>query len=117
MKDLLIELAGGLAIFIAVFHQGLAEMRLFPAIKSDLVPSKPLLRGVWFNGSLAWIGIGILLFMSPTFASHSARDWIVLIAVLVLGSASIGNALYFRGKHPGWVLLAVTVGLALAGRQ
>jgi membrane protein YdbS with pleckstrin-like domain len=54
--------------------------------------------------------------MSPTFDSQSARDWIVLIAVLVLGSAGVGNALYFRGKHPGWVLLAVTVGLALAGR-
>jgi hypothetical protein len=116
MKDVLIEIAGGLAILVAVFHQSLAEIRLFPRIKLEVVPSKPLLRVIWLNGALAWAGIGILLIVAPTFGSPSARHWIVMDAVVVLGSAAIGNAWYFKWKHPGWVLLAVAVGLAIAGR-
>jgi hypothetical protein len=116
MKDVLIETAGGLAILIAVLHQSLAEMRLFPRIKPEAVSAKPLLRAVWLNGSIAWASIGILLMLSPTFGSQAARHWIVVDAVVVLGSAAIGNAWYFKWKHPGWVLLAVAIGLAIAGR-
>jgi hypothetical protein len=116
LKDLLIISSGSLAILIAVVHQVFAERLLFPRISQDMVPAKPLLRAIWLNGSLAWAGLGLLLILSPTFGSQSARDWIVLVAALVLGSAAIGNALYFKGKHPGWALLALSIGLALAGR-
>jgi hypothetical protein len=114
MKDLLIQLAGGMAILTAVFHQASGEIRLFPAIDPAVVPSKSLLRGVWLNGSMAWIGIGILLFRSPSFASQPARNWIATIAIMVLGSAAIG-AWHLKKRHPGWVFLAVAAGLALAG--
>lgn len=116
MKDLLIEIAGGLAILLAVLHQSFAERRLFPRIELEAVPAKPLLRAMWLNGSLACAGIGILLILSPTFGSQAARHWVVVYAVVVLGSAAIGNAWFFKWKHPGWVLLAIIIGLAIAGR-
>ncbi len=114
MKDALIMVAGGLAILTAVFHQVLGEIRLFPTIDLASVPRKPLLRLIWLNGSVAWIGLGILLIMVPTFGSQPARTWIVAIAVLVLGPAAI-CAFFWKRDHPGWVLLSAVVGLALAG--
>jgi hypothetical protein len=114
MKDMLIEIAGGLAILVAIFHQASGEIRLFPTIDPAEVTSKSMLRAVWLNGSMSWIGIGVLLILSPGFGSQTARSSIAIYAFLVLGSAAIG-ALILKRRHPGWVLLALTAGLALAG--
>ena len=114
MKDTLIEIAGGLAILTAIFHQASGELRLFPTIDPATVQSKSMLRTVWLNGSMAWIGIGILLILSPAFGSQSARTSIAIIAFLVLGSAAVG-AWFLKRRHPGWVLLAAAASLALAG--
>lgn len=114
MKDLFIEIAGGLTILSAIFHQASGELRLFPTIDPATVQSKSMLRAVWLNGSMAWIGIGILLIVSPGFGSQSARTSIAISAFLVLGSAAIGAWLLKR-RHSGWVLLAAAASLELAG--
>ena len=98
----------------AIFHQASGELRLFPTIDPATVQSKSMLRAVWLNGSMAWIGIGILLIVSPGFGSQSARTSIAISAFLVLGSAAIGAWLLKR-RHSGWVLLAAAASLELAG--
>ncbi len=113
MKDALIMAAGGMAILTAAVHQVLGELRLFSTMDPAEVPQKPILRLVWVNGSLAWAGLGVLLFMAPTFGSQPARHWILAIFVLVLGSAAIW-AFLLKRNHPGWMLLSTAVGLALA---
>jgi hypothetical protein len=114
MNDALTMAAGAMAILTAGVHQVLGEIRLFSPMNPAVVPQKPILRLVWVNGSLAWAGLGVLLFMAPTFGSQPARHWILTIFVLVLGSAAIW-AFLLKRNHPGWMLLSTAVGLALAG--
>jgi hypothetical protein len=47
--------------------------------------------------------------------SQPARHWIVGAAVVIYGFAAITNAWVMRGRHFAWILLTITVGLALAG--
>jgi hypothetical protein len=44
-----------------------------------------------------------------------ARHWIVGAAVVIYGFGAIANAWAMRGRHFGWVALAIVVGLAVAG--
>ena len=100
-----VNICNRLTILSAIFHHASGELRLFPTIDPATVQSKSMLRAVWLNGSMTWIGIGILLILSPGFGSQSARTSIAISAFLVLGSAAIGAWLLKR-RHPGWGLLA-----------
>ena len=115
MRDFLIQASGAMAIALAIIHLVLGETRMLSRIRRSSVPNLALLRAIWLNGGLAWIAVGILLIKAPAFGSHDARSWIVAMAVVVLGSAAIGNLWCFKGKHFGGPLLAVAVALAIAG--
>jgi hypothetical protein len=77
---------------------------------------RSLLRMLWQASTIDWIVIGFLLMAAPTLGSQAARHWIVAAAVLVYGYAAIGNAIANRGRHVGWVLMSVVVGLVILGR-
>jgi len=115
MRDFLIQVSGAMTIVLATIHLVLGETRVLARIRRSSVPNLSLLRAIWLNGGLAWIAVGILLIKAPSFGSQNARNWIVAMAVVVLGSAAIGNLWCFKGKHFGGPLLAVAIALAIAG--
>ena len=116
MPDIALQLAGALAIAVSIVHGAIGELRVFAMAQNELPRTRNLLRMVWQASTIDWIGIGVLLMAAPAFGSPSARHWIVVVAVLVYGYAAIGNAVVTRGRHIGWVLMTIVVGLAIIGR-
>ncbi len=115
MQDHALFAAGAVTIAAALAHGILGETRVFARAQIAPARLRLLLRLVWQCGTLAWIGIGVLLAAAPLLASAPARAWIVGIAVAVLGPAVAANAWATRFRHFGWAVLALACILALAG--
>jgi len=115
MRDLTLQVAGVLAILVAIVHGAIAELGVFT--KSHIEPrsTRRLLRMVWQASTIDWIGVGVLLIAAPALGSESARRWVVSVAVVVYGYAAIGNAVVTRGRHVGWCLMGIVIALALMG--
>lgn len=108
----------GVALVHGLLVQRLMVKRLSALVSADGRTPAPVRRLIplllhfstfnWFVGGLALIGVA--LWLGP-----EAR---VVTGVLV-GSAfafgAIGNAWATRGRHPGWALYAVAVGLIVFG--
>jgi len=115
MRDVMLQIAGVLAILSGLVHGVLGETKVFPRAQIEPPWVRRLVRAVWHCGAVAWIGGGVLLIAAPTFGSEGARHWIIFMLAAVYGSAAIGNAVATRGRHFGWMVLAAVVVLTLAG--
>jgi hypothetical protein len=60
------------------------------------------------------MGLAILLVAAPKLGSE-ARVWIVAVSIVTFGVAAAANAWATRGRHFGWVAMAIVVGLAATG--
>jgi hypothetical protein len=115
LQDLALQVAGVSAILIAIAHGVIAERRVFPEARIEPSWARRLLRMVWQASTVDWIAMGVLLVVAPTLGSQAARQWIVAAAVVVLGYATVGNAIVTRGRHVGCWAMAGVVALALLG--
>ena len=114
MRDITLQAAGALAILTAIVHGVIAEWRIFATARIEPRGTRKLLRIIWQASTVDWIGVGILLMATPYLNSEAARHAVIALAVLVYGYAAIGNAVATRGRHPGWLLMVVVVGLSVS---
>ena len=115
MRTLLVQSAGALALLAALIHGVLAETRIFPRVRIEPERLRLLIRLVWQCSTVAWIALAVLLIATPSFGSEAARQWVIAVSIVTFGLAAMGNAWATRGRHFGWVVLALVVGLAAAG--
>ena len=115
MRDVVLEMAGMLAILVAVTHGVLGETRVFARAQIEPAWAKRLVYAVWQCSTVAWLAGGVLLCAIPLMSSDPARRWIIAVLIAVYASAAVGNAWASRGRHFGWMLLSVVVALALCG--
>ena len=115
MRDLALQTAGALAILVAIGHGVIGELGVFARAHIEPPRTRTLLRGIWQATTLDWIGLGVLLIAAPTFGSQAARQWVIVVAVVVYGYAAVGNAMATRGRHIGWCIMTAVVALALMG--
>jgi hypothetical protein len=115
MRDLALQASGIVAMIVAVAHGVLGETHVFARARIEPERLRLLIRLVWLCGAVAWFCGGVLLFMTPSIAGEEARRWIILLLAVVYMSGVIGNAWATRGRHPGWMLLALAVVLSLLG--
>ena len=115
MRDLCLQLSGGLAVVVSVVHAVLGETKVIARSKIEPPRMRALLRGVWHAGAVAWVGFAMLLFLAPSFPSNEARHLIIIVSVAVYLTASAANAWALKGRHPGWVALLIVSVLAVAG--
>lgn len=116
MRDLLLSSSGVLAMIVALVHAVVGETRVFANSRIEPPRMRLLLRLVWHAGAIGWAALGALLVLAPHFGSEVARQWIIALAVATFAAAAAGNAYVTRGRHPGWMLLAVVIVAAIAGR-
>jgi hypothetical protein len=115
MSDWLVRAAGLMAVVIALIHGYLGEAKLFAKAQIEPPWARRMLHAVYHCGStLAWLVIGVLLFLAPG-VDPLARRTIIIASVIVYAAAAAGNAWASRGRHYGWALLSVVIGLAAAG--
>lgn len=115
MRMLLIQSAGVLAFVAAVIHGTLAETKVFPGLRIEPERTRLLLRLVWQSSTIAWMSLAVLLVAAPWLGSDTARDWVIVVSIVTFGFSAMGNAWASRGRHFGWIVLGLVVGLAAAG--
>jgi cobalamin synthase len=115
MRDLLLQVAGLVAIATALAHGVIGEAKIFSRVSIEPQRLRRLFRLVWQASTVAWIGCGVLLIAAPLMASEPARHWIVVTMAAVFAFAALGNAWATRGRHFGWMALSAVVALAAAG--
>jgi len=116
VRDLLLYASGALGLVAALVHGWLGETRVLARVRIEPERLRLLIRLVWHCSVVAWAAVGVLLIAAPWMGSQTARDFIVAAAVVTYGFAAIANARATRGPPFGWAILAVIVGLAVAGR-
>ena len=82
MRDLALQIAGVLAVLVAIGHGVIGELRVFASARIEPPRTRTLLRGIYQASTVAWIGIGVLLIAAPTFGSQAARRWVIAVAVV-----------------------------------
>jgi hypothetical protein len=115
MRDLLVQSAGILALAVSIAHGVLGETKIFARARIEPERLRLLLRLVWQGGTVAWISLAILLIVTPKLGSEAARNWIIATSIVTFGFAAVGNAWATRGRHFGWVVMIIVVGLAAIG--
>lgn len=115
MSDWLVRAAGILAIAVALVHGYLGETKIFAKARIEPAWARRMLHVVYHCGStLAWLVMGVLLVLVPAMQPY-ARHTIIIASVIIYGAAAMGNAWASHGRHFGWALMTVVVGLAVAG--
>jgi hypothetical protein len=115
MRDTLLYASGILGLAAAFVHGLLGETRVFARARIEPERLRRLIRGVWHCSVVAWASVAVLLIVAPWMGSQMARHWIVGTAVVIYGFGAIVNAWVMRGRHFGWILLAIIVALAVGG--
>jgi hypothetical protein len=114
MHNLLVQLAGILALATSAAHGVIGETKVFARARIEPQRLRLLMRLVWQAGTVAWMSLAILLIAAPKLGAE-ARTWIIAMSIVTFGVAAFANAWATRGRHVGWVAMVVVVGLAVTG--
>ena len=115
MRDILVQLAGILALAVSIAHGVIGETKVFSRARIEPERIRLLMRLVWQGGTVAWMSFAILLIVTPKLGSEAARHWIIAMSIVTYGFAAIANAWATRGRHFGWVAMIIVIGLAAIG--
>ena len=115
MQELLLPLAGGLGAVVAGWHGYLGETRLIAPLDIPNRQAKAFIRAMWQLSTATWMLCSLIIALSPWLARGGERVLVVAIASLPLLYGLIANAWISRGRHFGWKLLGVVLGLAAVG--
>lgn len=123
MNDFLLIMAGCIGAGVAIIHGVLMQkMMINPLLNSTYgremkVQSRKLLPILLHFSTLSWFIGGISLIMAPFVFDQTER----LVVSIVVGGfyvfGALGNFWGTRGRHPGWLLLAVSGVLIISSYQ
>lgn len=118
MQNLALTLAGLVGAITAVIHGILTDRLIVRPIDHRLsddagvsatirriVP--PLLQ----YSTYSWLVGGIALVIAANVADAETRLWISLLVASKFLYGAVANLWATRGRHPGWMLMTVAVGL------
>ncbi|MEM7284064.1 MAG: hypothetical protein AAF438_20860 [Pseudomonadota bacterium] len=115
MTDTLLYASGALGVLISLVHGYLGETKVVVPSEAPNPSAKRVLHAIMVLSAVYWFAAAVLLLVTPEFVSVSARPYVVYGVAAVFLSGSVGNLWATRGRHPGWALLAIAAGLAVAG--
>jgi hypothetical protein len=121
-QDAALALAGVIGSSVAVFHGVLTQRlmvrpveALFVADRRIAAPIRRLVPLLLQFSTFNWLLGGLVLIAAALWFEHDAR----LATGLLVGSSylygAVGNLWGTRGRHPGWMLMAVALVLILLG--
>ena len=121
-QDAALALAGVIGSSVAVFHGVLTQRlmvrpveALFVADRRIAGPIRRLVPLLLQFSTFNWLLGGLVLIAAALWFEHDAR----LATGLLVGSSylygAVGNLWGTRGRHPGWVLMAVALVLIVLG--
>lgn len=110
-----LPLSGALCVVVAVIHGYLGQAKLIPSANFATESGRLLVIAIWQLSTLVWIGSGITFAIAPWAFSDETRGLIVLIAALPIAYGVVANAWFTKGRHFGWMLLALVLVFAALG--
>jgi hypothetical protein len=123
MNATLLNTAGGLCVLIGITHSYLGETRILipmyaqfklPILKGSDRATKNVLRFAWHLTSVAWAGLGGVLFA----AASPARDpmaWALRIIAVTFAIHAVVTVGASRGRHYAWIIFTAIAVLAWLG--
>jgi len=115
MSNTLLILAGFGGAIVALVHGYLGQTIVLPSFSGGTPSVRRVNHVVFQLSTLYWFAGGIALICAALFFDQGERTVIVTMVSFLYITGSIGNFWATRGRHPGWVLLAIVTGLALIG--
>ena len=116
VADISVLLAGVMGAALAVAHGFVMQRRMITPLKAHMkatrVLPKPLERLVaplLHVSTLAWFLGGVALILASWRPLDPLRPVVMVIVGLFYLYAAIANALATRGRHFGWVVMAIAV--------
>jgi hypothetical protein len=121
-QDAALALAGVIGSSVAVFHGVLTQRlmvrpveALFVADRRIAAPIRRLVPLLLQFSTFNWLLGGLVLIAAALWFEHDAR----VATGLLVGSSylygAVGNLWGTRGRHPGWMLMAVALVLIVLG--
>jgi hypothetical protein len=121
-QDAALAMAGVIGSSVAVFHGVLTQRlmvrpveALFVADRRIAAPIRRLVPLLLQFSTFNWLLGGLVLIAAALWFEHDAR----LATGLLVGSSylygAVGNLWGTRGRHPGWMLMAVALVLIVLG--
>lgn len=115
MDYLLMQLGGAVGAATGVIHGYLGEKKLFALAKIEPPYARQMARLGWQCGAVAWVAMGVLLIFATGFESPDARRSVIVSSVIVYLTGAVGNVMATKGRHFGWAILALAIGLVMTG--
>lgn len=116
------SIAAALIVLISLAHSYLGEryilIRLFkrdlPKLVGGVEFTRGTLRFAWHLTSVAWIGLGAMLFAvaRAETATRTSVGWILAVTFLIHGLVALLGS---RGRHLSWIVFFAISGLVLIG--
>lgn len=110
--------AGIIGCIVAVVHGVLLQKQMIRPILSDTPlaeASKRLVPLLLHFSTIFWFLGGLALISVPLFTDAPTVFATAVFVGTLYGFGAIGNLWGTRGKHPGWMLLAIAVALIIYG--
>ena len=106
--------AGCVGTFVAIFH-GLVTQKwmIKPILKEVTLPdsTRNLIPLLLHFSTICWFFGGIALIITPFWLSPPAMLTTAVFVGAFYTVGAVGNFWGTKGRHPGWMMLAVAVGL------
>ena len=115
MNDALLIIAGCIGICVSIFHGVLLQkLMIKPLLESTYgqelaIQTRKLIPLLLHFSTLFWFLGGLCLIISPFFLNLTEQKIISIVVASLYAFGAIGNFWGTQGKHPGWVLLAISV--------
>jgi hypothetical protein len=115
VREALLPLAGCLGVGVAVAHGYLGEKRLIAPLEIPGRQAKGFIRAIWQLSAATWILCSLIIALSPWFVPDNQRMVVVVIVSLPMLYGLVVNAWISRGRHFGWKLLSLVLGMTAVG--
>ncbi|MEL7109201.1 MAG: hypothetical protein AAGL99_08035 [Pseudomonadota bacterium] len=115
MANILLYIAGGLTIGIAIVHGYIGATQVVGPSTAPTQAVKRILHAIMFLSAVYWFVGGVVLVAAPFLFEGETRQWVVYVIAAMLMTGALGNMWSTRAKHFGGYFLLIVSGLALAG--
>ena len=115
MADMLLYVAGGLTVLIAIAHGYLGATAVVGPSQAPNAAAKRILHAIMFLSAVYWLVGGLVLIAAPVLFDGETRKWVVYVIAAMLLSGALGNLWGMRARHFGGYFLLIVSALAAAG--
>mgnify|MGYP000707446166 CR=1 FL=1 len=108
--------AGAIGIFVSIFDGILTQKLMIAPLYRDKIYTENIRRivaALLHFSDVFWFLGGVGLVAAPFLLDSSSKTTVAVIVAGFYIYGAFGNFWGTRGKHPGWVLLAISVSLIL----